>query len=50
MSRDVSEEEDGELDDTFLSMRAYLLGLFFFLGSSTELSEEEEGFLLANIP
>ena len=44
MSREVSEEEDDELDDTFLSMRAYLLGFFFLLGSSTELSEEELGF------
>ena len=44
MSREVSEEEDDELDDTFLSMRAYLLGFFLFLGSSTELSEEELGF------
>merc|ERR550534_2234452 len=44
MSREVSEEEEDELDDTFLSMRAYLLGFFLFLGSSTELSEEELGF------
>ena len=41
---ELSEEEDDELDDTFLSMRAYLLGFFLFLGSSTELSEEELGF------
>ena len=48
MSREVSEEEDGELDDTFLSMRAYLLGFFLFLGSSTELSEEELVFFLSS--
>ena len=44
----MSEEEEDELDDTFLSMRAYLLGVFLFLGSSTELSEEELVFFLSS--